>query len=105
MTNIDGFDDLDSTLEEMREAAEELRKRGELANPYTDQFMREFTDFDSFEEFIQSSNLDIDSAEELESVPDKELDPHVAEHTDFNSCEEMEEIAVKARVLEYIGVK
>jgi len=52
-------------------------------------FMREFTDFDSFDEMVAASPSDASSAAELELVPDGTWDEFVAEATTFEDEEEM----------------
>ncbi len=58
----------------------------ELFNP---SFMKEYTDFESLEEFFQESPWTVESEEDLEQIPDGPFNEYVSEHTVFSDQDEM----------------
>jgi len=83
----------DSGSGDSREAYPNLAARstpGELWNP---DFMREYTDFESCDEFLLQSPWDVLSVAELEQVPENPRDAYVDQHTAFAGIDEMEWVA------------
>ncbi|RLM53672.1 hypothetical protein DVK02_12540 [Halobellus sp. Atlit-31R] len=85
-------------LEEAAEQAEDLPDPREIVAKdeeipirelFDEEFVRENTDFDNFDEMVAASPSDATSADDLELVPDGEWDEFVAEHTVFDDEEEM----------------
>ncbi|WP_049987484.1 hypothetical protein [Halobellus rufus] len=87
----------DSALEEAAEAASDLPDPRDvvdkdeeipLVEVFDEAFMRENTDFDTFDEMVAASPSDATSADELEKIPRGEWDDFVAETTVFADEEE-----------------
>lgn len=88
---FEGFDKLQNRLKQMEKAAKELEK-GEsvpLLVLFSPEFMIDYTQFSSFEEFLSAGGFEVNSQEDFESIPDEVMDAHVANTTEFDSWEEM----------------
>lgn len=84
---------LQADLEEVAEQADELPAPEDVYDTdeeiavselFDDAFVQEHTEFDSFDEMVQASPSDGDSADELETVPGGAWDEFVAETTAFD---------------------
>ncbi|MBX0294976.1 hypothetical protein [Haloarcula nitratireducens] len=64
-----------------------------LAELFTREFMQEYTDFESIEEFWSHSPWEIRSRADVEQIPDNPLDGYVDKHTEFSDAEEMDWVA------------
>jgi hypothetical protein len=88
---IKGFDKFQKELKRLQKTAKKLD--GTLSVPLTDlftaSFMRRYTQFDSFEDFLASGGFVVNSQEDFEAIPDKDMDAHVAKTTRFATWEEM----------------
>jgi hypothetical protein len=60
---------------------------------FPDEFILRNTDFQSLEQFFNASSWRIETAADLEAVPDAEWDEYVKMHTRFGSWEEMQRAA------------
>lgn len=65
---------------------------------FADEFVRQYTEFESFQAFVDGSGLSIESVSDLETVSRGELDEHVAETTEFGDWQSM----VTAASQEYV---
>ena len=88
----------DRDLAEAAAAAEEVPDPREVVGEheeipirelFDESFMREYTDFDSFDEMVTASPSEADSADDLELVPDGTWDEFVAATTTFDDEREM----------------
>lgn len=89
---------LETDIEETAERSEDLPEADEvydrdesipLADLFDEQFVRERTRFESFDEMVAASPSDADSADDLGTVRHGEWDDFVAEATDFADEEEL----------------
>ena len=98
-----GFDELQKTLEQMKQAISELSGSHNvpLVDLFTDAFMSEHTRFSSFGEMLESGGFSVNSQEEFDAIPQELLDRHVASSTDFDSWGAM----VEAGAQEYFARK
>lgn len=89
---------LETDLEAVAAQREDLPDAGDvydadeeipITDVFDDAFVRERTEFDSFDEMVAASPGDADSAADLETVPHGEWDEFVAETTDFADEEEL----------------
>jgi len=82
---IDGLDETIKSLEDMEQKAQELDGENEvpLSELFTDEFMGLYTDFESLEEFFEESPWEVESGDDIEAIPEDEMDSYVAEHTEF----------------------
>ena len=83
-------DDIDD-LEELADRAEELDGENEvpLAELFNPGFMRQYTDFQSLEEFFEESPWTVESEEDLDEIPDDPFNEYVDEHTIVSDQDEM----------------
>lgn len=116
MTKTGGFDDFADDLndladqfDDMADEAEELEGELEGENEvpfnelFTEKFMRQNTDVDSFDEFLEQSQWEVESQEDFRAIPDDEFDEYVDEHSDFDSWEEMLGTAGREKVARDLG--
>ncbi|WP_435348608.1 hypothetical protein [Haloarchaeobius sp. HRN-SO-5] len=89
---IDRTEFLDVLQDEERLTVEDL---------FFDGFVTEYTDFDSFDGFVDESPWTIESASDFEDVPRDALDEYVAENTEFENWKWM----VRAASEEYVQRK
>lgn len=82
---IEGLDDLQDQLEQLAE----LEGGVPMGEIFTPEFMVMYTEFDSFDEFIEESPWSVESREDFEAIPEDEFDEYIREHTDFPSWEVM----------------
>ncbi|MBV0924937.1 hypothetical protein KTS45_12085 [Halomicroarcula limicola] len=64
-----------------------------LAELFTREFMREYTDFESIAEFWSHSPWEIESRADIERLPDNPVDGYVSTHTEFSDAAEMDWVA------------
>lgn len=72
-----------------------------LGHLFFDGFVSEYTDVDSFDEFIAQSPVTVDSVADFETAPREELDEYVSAHSTFDSWAWM----VQAACEEYVQRK
>lgn len=82
---IEGLDDLQEQLEEMADLGGEVP----MVEIFTPEFMMMYTDFGSFEAFLEASPWTVESQEDFEAIPEDDFDKYVDEHTEFPSWEVM----------------
>ena len=56
-------------------------------------FMRKYTNYRSFEKFLQGGNFHITSQQDFEDLPEEQMDKHVAKTTRFSRWGEMIDFA------------
>jgi hypothetical protein len=71
-----------------------------LQNLFSGQFMKKYTDFDSFSEFINKCDLFYQSLDELSQetiaeLPERKINRYVREHTHFKTWDQMFEKAIE----------
>lgn len=89
--DIGDFSELESNLEKLAERAERLEGEHDLPLEvlFTPEFLDAHSDFTDVEDFFDNSSWDPETTEELEEIPDEELDEYVYEHTSFNNLNSM----------------
>ncbi|WP_137290881.1 hypothetical protein [Natronorubrum halophilum] len=102
---IDGLDELQDQLEGMAETAEELDGENEIPfdELFTDGFMQQYTDFESFDELLEKSQWNVESEDDFLSIPDDEFDMYIADQTSFNSWEQMYGEAAENYIAKQLG--
>lgn len=60
---------------------------------FTEKFMQLYTEFDSIEDFFEVSPWDVEGQDDLEAIPENEMDEYVDAHTDFPEWEVMMDTA------------
>jgi hypothetical protein len=83
---IDGFDDLSKQLKKISKQVEkESQYSGELSEILNDNFIGRNTNFNSYQEFMQSLPIDISEEENLQSIENTLLDTHILEQSKFST--------------------
>lgn len=94
---ITGFDDLDGVRERVESSGGEVP----TAELFTPDFMQNYTEFASFEAFLDESPWTVETRADLEAIPTAELDAYVGEHTGFDSWETMLAVGGREYVLRH----
>lgn len=74
-----------------------------FAEIFDSKFMRKYTNFSSFEQFLESGNFVVNSQKDFEAIPDADMDIHVRKVTRFSSWKEMLTEAAKQNTLKKLG--
>lgn len=96
---IQGLGGLEDELEDVRDRIESADGEVPADELLTAEFMREYTDFDTFGEFLDASKWRIETQADFERIPEAEFDRYVDEHTGFDSWETMLSVAGKEYVM------
>lgn len=70
---------------------------------FSREFMRDHTQFDSFERFCERSPWAADEPADLAGVDRRRLDDYVAETTDFESWAEMNRLAAEEELIDQLA--
>lgn len=102
---ITGFDNFEKELKRLQKAAEKLdgKHSVSLGELFTTEFMQRHTPYESLEELFIAGHFEVNSKEDLEAIPDEEMDAHVAQTTEFDSWEDMQSAAVKNYTAKKLG--
>lgn len=104
---IKGFDDLEKQLKRMERAAKDLENTHSVSfdELFLNSFMRKYTNFSNFDQFLSSGNFIVNSQEDFEAIPDNEIDLHVSKTTKFSSWEDMLGKATEEYALKKLGFR
>jgi len=104
---IKGINQIKKELRSMVKSAKysegKKAKGASLEELFNSEFMREYTDFESYEELLAASGLTAESTEVVNAAPDGELDLHVRRTTRFSSWLEMQDTAANEYVIKKLG--
>lgn len=76
----------------------------DLKDVFTDEFMSEYTDYQTFEEFLSESPVQINSQEDFDQMDIGEMDVFVNEVTQFEAWEDMQGEAVSLYTIKQLGL-
>ena len=65
----------------------------DFENLFDKSFMRKYTNYRTFEKFLQGGRFHITSQRDFEGLPEEQMDKHVAKATRFSSWKEMIDFA------------
>lgn len=100
----DGFDDLLKGLENLeKQAKESCGKQIPINDLLNVSFMKKYTSFSNFDDFLDASGFVVNSQEDFEAIPDDEFDEYVSNNTNFASWDDMLTTATDAYVSEHFG--
>ena len=108
---IDGIEAVqelfDKTIKKIKDL--ESKKQIPIIELFSSSFMKKYTKYNSFENFIQASNLiplgtKIITNEIFEAIPDKELDDYIKASTIFKSWSEMLQAATHEYIKKQLGL-
>lgn len=71
---------------------------------FSKSFMRKYTSFSSIDEFFNAGGFHIESLEDLDAVPDDELDKHIVATTKFRNWKDMRDNAIVQFMAESLGI-
>ena len=102
---FDGFDDLIDELEQLAQNARELdgEQKIPMSELFTHSFMEETTPYSSWGDLLEAGGFQADTNEALDSIPESELDAHIARTTKFDSWESMFEEATGQYLTRKLG--
>lgn len=102
---LKGFDELQNRLQELADKAEKLSGEHEVSfdELFVDEFMTKHTKFSSFNELLDASPFEVNSAEDFEAIPDAEFDQYISQVTNFDSWESMLEEASSGYAARQLG--
>lgn len=66
-----------------------------LSELFSQEFMRANSSVQSFEELIDVSSFQVETAEDFKNIPDDDWDKVINKYTQFNSWEEMQKAAAE----------
>lgn len=104
---IQGLDEFQKNLKRMEKAAKNLGNTHSVSfdELFKSSFMRKYTNFSNFDEFLEAGNFIVNSQEDFEAIPDSEMDSHVSKTTKFSSWEKMLSKAGEEYALRKLGFK
>lgn len=86
---IEGFHNFDDDSKAEQKAPANHEGSISFSDLFSTEFMHQYSQFDSIEELLSSGGFVVNSEEDYEAIPDKEIDAHVKKTTKFNSWKEM----------------
>lgn len=100
-----GLDDLQKSLRRMEQNAKKLNGTQKISfdKLFTSAFMRKYTHYSSIDALLKAGGFQASTNEEFESIPEKELDAHIAKCTKFKSWKAMLDEATEQYVLNQLG--
>ncbi|TJY41611.1 hypothetical protein E5161_14215 [Cohnella pontilimi] len=82
------FDELLKELQGMR-TNEDAQEHVSLEMLFNESFMKRYSSFNTFKEFLEKGNFQATSHEDISNIPDELLDRHVARETNFTNWKSM----------------
>ena len=88
---MNGFDELQDELDRLARDVEKLEGTHDVPfdELFPPAFMRQYTNTQNINTFIDQSQWDVESKEDFRKIPEDEFDRYVSEHTLFGSWEAM----------------
>ncbi|WP_249870721.1 hypothetical protein [Oceanobacillus saliphilus] len=89
--NNKGLKQLQKSLKQLEKNAKSVE--GDNHVPFNEMFntsfMKKYTDFTNIDSFFDASPFTLETQEDLQAIPEDELDIFVSENTSFNTWQEM----------------
>lgn len=82
---ITGLDELG----DLRNRLDSVGGEVPMTDLFPPDFMQSYTEFDTFEEFLDESRWKVETQADFEGIPSDEFDTYVAKRTGFDSWETM----------------
>lgn len=103
---IHGLDELQNQLDKFGKEVKEATKSRDvpLTDLFTPAFMRNFTEFVSFDALLDAGGFQVKSQKDFDSIPDAKLDRHIAKTTKFNSYDDMLQKAFERYLERKLGI-
>jgi len=105
--HIEGFDDFDDEIRELKEHADALDGNNEIPMDqlFTESFIESYTPFSSLAAFFEHSPWTVETRADFKSIPEDEFDRYVNDNTGFNDWETMLQAAGREWVSRQLGIK
>lgn len=102
-----GFDKLEKDLKKLQKSAEELEKTTEVpfSELFNKSFMKKYTSFNSFSEFLEAGKFNVTSQTDFENIPNDKFNQHISKTTKFSNWNEMLNEAGNQYVCEKLNFK
>lgn len=100
---IKGLEGLEDELHDLERQFESSGGEIPMRELFTDEFMQDYTEFDTFERFLQESKWDVETQDDFERIPGDEFDRYVDEYTGFDSWKMMLSVAGKEYVMRQLN--
>lgn len=105
--HIEGLDELEGRLQELRTTADSASGSHEI--PMDEllpaDFMQTHTEFESLEEFFEESPWTVDTKEDFQSIPGDEFDGYVERNTGFSDWDSMLSAAAREWIAQQISLE
>jgi len=101
---VHGLDKFKSNLDKVQKNIEDISGKHEVSfdKLFNDNFMKEHSKFNSFQELLDNSKFKPTTKEEFLAIPDDEWDVYIKENTNFESWKEMYQNAGQAYMAEQV---
>lgn len=102
---VSGFDELEDRLKEITKAAKELDGTHQVPidELFDNRFMRKYTKFSSFSDFLEAGGWNVNSQEDFDAIPDYEFNAYIKKVTNFDDLNDMQAKAVEAYATKKLG--
>lgn len=74
-----------------------------MSDLFTSDFIQNYTDFDTFEGFLENSEWEVETQEDFEDIPEDKFDEYVDQHTGFDSWETMLSVSGREYVMRQLS--
>lgn len=102
--DIKGMKELQKTFSDLEKKINNLNDNVAFDVLFSNSFMSKYTNFSSFDEFLEAGGFNVETQEDFEAIPDDDFDKHVSESTKFSSWEEMLQEAGTLHVKKQLGL-
>ncbi|WP_267643136.1 hypothetical protein [Haloarchaeobius amylolyticus] len=101
---VSGLEDLEERVGSALERIGELQAGTRIESDafFSDPFMRDHTEFDSFAAFCDRCPWPVEDASDVQDVSREELDEYIAATTDFESWEGMKTQAAEEEIIDQV---
>ncbi|TQQ81870.1 hypothetical protein [Halonotius roseus] len=96
---IEGLDNLKDHLEDIAD----LEGGVPMEEMFPPEFMKMYTQFESFDQFLEESTWTVESQEDFEAIPESEFDDYVDQTTEFPQWQTMLETGGKKYLQRKLG--
>jgi hypothetical protein len=90
---IEGFDDFQKKIEELKEKAQEMGGTCQLAELLSPEFMASCSAFSSMEELFDASGFKVKTQEDFAAIPESDWEWFIQQNTSYTSWAEMQQAA------------
>lgn len=103
---IHDLDELQKQLDNIGKEVRDVSKSRNmpLTDLFTPAFMRNYTNFTSFDALLEAGGFCVKSQKDFDAIPDAKLDRHIAKTTKFNSFDDMLQKAYERYLERKLGI-